>query len=275
MTEQIYEHHLKIKNDKFCPFKLGFSGKPFGEVVSNWHKNIEVLLFTEGTAFIQYGTEDLSVKKDDIVVVNSGVLHRPHSNIDASYAFLIIDESFCIENSIDIENCVFEKKFNDEKTKAHFIKVKKEIESYSKKEEFSGLKLRCAVMNLLINLCSDHLVSANTLNEHQDTSEKYVKTTIEYLNEHFDEEINLDMLASLCSITKFHLSREFKRHTGQTIFTYIITLKCKKAQVYLSQGMTVTETALACGFDSVSYFSQTYKKVMGVSPNNAKKESYK
>ena len=35
--------------------------------------------------------------------------------------------------------------------------------------------------------------------------------------------------------------------------------------------MTVTETAFACGFESVSYFSQTYKKIMGVSPLSAKK----
>ena len=73
------------------------------------------------------------------------------------------------------------------------------------------------------------------------------------------------------NITKFHLIREFKRYTGQTVFTYINILKCKKAQSCLMDGLTVTETATECGFDNVSYFSQVYKKIMGVSPNKTKK----
>ncbi len=271
MIEQIYEHHLKIKNDKLCPFKLGYDSNQNDDAVSNWHKNIEILLCTDGNAFVQCGTEDIPIKKDDFVVINSGVLHRPHRKSNASYYYLIIDETFFLENGIDIEKCVFEKFFTDEKTKELFLTITEEFDGRNRKDDFSALKIRTAVMNLLTDLCTRHLISSNVSSEDQQASEKYVKTVLEYLNEHYDESLNLDMLASLCGITKFYLSREFKRHTGQTIFTYVTILKCKKAQMCLSQGMTVTETALACGFDSVSYFSQTYKKTMGVSPNKSKK----
>lgn len=271
MSEQIYEHHLHLKNDKICPFKIGVVSNRWGDTQANWHKNIEVFLCTEGTTFIQCGADDFKMELDDIVVVNSGTLHRPHSSENATYYYLIIDESFCRENGVSIENCVFEKNFNSAETKNLVIAVAEEFDKYKNKEDFSGLKVRCAVTKLLINLCTEHLISSNVLNEKQQTSEKYVKTVLEYLDAHFDEKISLDTLAELCNITKFYLSREFKRYTGQTIFTYVAMLKCKKAQNCLLQGMTVTETALSCGFDNVSYFSQTYKKIMGVSPLSVKK----
>lgn len=270
MSEQIYEHHLALKKNKLCPFKIGRVANTSGDSISNWHKNIELLFFIDGTAYMQYGAEDFFIKKDDIVVVNSGVLHRPYKKNRLEYYLLIIDEEFCIENGIDIENCMFEKCFNDDETKELIFNIIHEFDEQSK-NDFPALKLRTAMLQLLINLCTKHIVSSGDLKKNQHTSEKYVKTVLEYLNDHFDEEISLDLLANLCNVTKFHLSREFKRHTGQTIFTYATMLKCKKAQNCLFQGMTVTETALACGFDSVSYFSQTYKRVMGVSPLSAKK----
>ncbi len=270
MSDQIYEHHLALKQNKLCPFKLTHSKNTSGDSISNWHKNIELLYFVDGTAFIQYGAEDFPVKKDDIVVVNSGILHRPHKKDCIEYYLLIIDEEFCNENGIDIENCIFEKHFNNEKTKELLFNVIREYDAQNK-NSFSALRIRTAMLQLLIDLCTNHIISSDVSKENQRTSEKYVKTVLEYLNDHFDEEINLDMLASLCSVTKFYLSREFKKYTGQTIFTYVTMLKCRKAQNCLAQGMTVTETAFACGFESVSYFSQTYKKIMGASPLSTKK----
>ena len=270
MSEQIYEHHLAIKQNKLCPFKLAHLEKISGDSLSNWHKNIELLYFVDGTAYVQYGAEDFFVQKDDFVIVNSGILHRPHKLNALEYYLLIIDEEFCNENGIDIENCIFEKHFSNEKTKKLLFNV---IREYDEKEKnsFSALRIRTAVLELLIDLCTNHIISSDISKENQRTSEQYVKTALEYLNSHFNEEISLDMLASMCNVTKFYLSREFKKYTGQTIFTYATMLKCKKAQNCLSEGMTVTETAFACGFESVSYFSQTYKKIMGVSPSSAKK----
>ena len=137
MSEQIYEHHLALKQNKLYPFKLGHTQNNSGDSISNWHKNIELLYFVDGTAFVQYGAEDFPVKKDDIVVVNSGVLHRPYSKNHIEYYLLIIDEEFFIENGIDIENCIFEKCFNDSVTKELFFNI---VREYRNKDSFSALR---------------------------------------------------------------------------------------------------------------------------------------
>ena len=93
---------------------------------------------------------------------------------------------------------------------------------------------------------------------------------IQYLSEHCAQNITLDDLAQICGISKDHLIREFKRYTNQSVLNFLNTLRCKNAEVYLKEGRSVTETAGLCGFESVAYFSRTYKKYMGISPSGSK-----
>lgn len=272
MALQRYEHHLSL-NEKLCPFILGNENTSGDKNVSNWHRNIEILVILEGDGYFQYGAEEIRVLANDIIIVNSGTLHRAHSQGTLSYEYLIIDENFCLKNGISTENTIFENHFRDNSTKNLFLTATKRIKEYNsdKNSSFSAPQAINAVLSLLIDICLNHTKAKEDTVSSQSISEKYVKQVIEYIGDNFCEQISLDELAKMCNITKYHLIREFKRYTGQTIFTYINILKCKKAQVCLMNGLTVTETATECGFDNVSYFSQVYKKIMGVSPKKAKK----
>ena len=110
MSEQIYEHHLALKQDKLCPFRFK-SSRNLHDSVCNWHANIEVLLVTDGEGRIQYGSEDMPIHRHDIVVVNSGDLHRVYSEKGISFDYLIVDESFCRDNGINTADRVFDKIF--------------------------------------------------------------------------------------------------------------------------------------------------------------------
>ncbi len=272
LEDFVYEHHLKIKEDTFCPFKVTFSKNHTTDTGTYWHKNIKIFLFTDGNASLQYGSNSFEVTANDIVIMNSDTIHRIYNKKNLYYYFLIIDEAFCYENGIDVEKCIFEKKVFDEKAIKLFMDAAESVKNYRENEIFSSTKARCAVLNLLTYLCMNHLQSFDAVKDNQQFSEKYVKDTIKYLNDHFTEKIKLETLASLCGVTKFYLTREFKRFTGQTIFNYITVLRCKMAQNCLLRGMSVTETAITCGFDDVSSFSQTYKKTMGVLPSTVKKQ---
>lgn len=272
LEDFIYEHHLKIKEDTSCPFKITFSQNHTTDTGTYWHKNIKIFFFTDGSASMQYGSESFDVKADDIVIMNSNTIHRIYNKKNVYYYFLIVDEAFCCENGIDIEKCIFEKKFVDEEAKKLFMDAAENVKKYDKNEVFSNTKARCSVLNLLTYLCTQHLLSYDNVKDTHQFSEKYVKETLKYLNDHFTEKVQLETLASLCGVTKFYLAREFKRFTGQTIFNYITVLRCKMAQNCLLREMSVTETAITCGFDDVSSFSQTYKKTMGVLPGTVKRQ---
>ena len=265
-----YEHHLTIKKNRLCPFKISSADTAF-PVPCNWHNNIEIVLVTEGSGMLQYGKSVLSLAPRDIVIINSGTLHRPFSQSGMSYIFIIIDESFCKENGLDTSLLYFTEQLRDELTEKlirNAFERKKDYFAYS--DPLSAARLREAMLSLLIDICERHTRSTDQKTEQSTTSEEYVNKVLDHLNDCYSQPVSLDALAALCGITKYHLAREFKKYTGQTVFTYVNILRCKKAEMMISEGKTVTEAALESGFESPSYFSRTYKKLRGAPPSKSK-----
>ncbi len=268
-----YESHKQLRQDKLCPFLVHYESRAFN-AVCNWHPSLEVILVLEGSGYMQYGADTLSVREGDILIINPNVLHRVHKSERMIYHCIIIDEAFCADNGILTDQFLFVRHFRDLRTEVLCKDIAENYHYYqSEKTPLKGAKARNAVLSLLIDLCENHPADPKSINSRekgQSHSEMYVKMAASYLEEHCNEPVSLDQLAQLCGISKCHLSREFKRYTGQTILTYVNLIRCMHAQQRIASGMTVTEAALESGFESVSYFSRTYKKLMGTVPSKEK-----
>jgi AraC family transcriptional regulator of adaptative response/methylated-DNA-[protein]-cysteine methyltransferase len=66
------------------------------------------------------------------------------------------------------------------------------------------------------------------------------------------------------------LRRWFKKHHGMTFQAYLRALRLNQAFGKIRQQTSVTETAMESGYDSLSGFGEAFKKLIGVSPNQAK-----
>ena len=264
-----YEHHVALAQNKLCPFLLR-TGNGLRDTVCNWHQNIEVFLIRGGTGHIRCGANDHALSTGDVVVVNTGTLHHIYSETGIDYDCLIIDELFCRENGIDTKIILFEEKICDPQTATLVHRVAEELRQYSADTPPERVaKIRCAVLMLLIELSENHRVTQIDTATRASNADEHVKAAISYLGEHYAEPISLDAVAAFVGVSKFHLSREFKKHTDQTIFTYLNTLRCRNAEISIRNGQTVTQAALENGFDSLSYFSRTYKRLMGTPPSSA------
>ena len=275
MTDHLYEHHVAIRQNKMCPFKLVYVEQAF-DCVCNWHKNIEVIMITRGSGTIAYGSKKMEFTAKDMIIVNSDTLHRLDSLHGIDYYYLIIDETFCSENGITTQNRSFTPILRDEKTAELFRCAVDALQKYYGNAEdephTSAAKARMTVLSLLIDLCERHSLLGNTLAKEKKPSEEYVKKAIACIGDRYREPLSLGSLAEACGITKCYLAREFKRYTGQTVLTYLNTLRCKQAEVCLAEGMSVTEAAYECGFESISYFSRTYKKLVGIPPSKIQRK---
>ena len=264
-----YEHHAAIRQNKDCPYLLRI-GKNIRDTVCNWHQNIEMFLITNGQGQIRCGANEYPLSPSDVVVVNSGTVHRIYSETGIDYYCVIIDEQFCKENGLDTEHCRFSERFCDPKTEALFLRMialmtKNERES----SQLETAKLRIAILTLLVDLFENHLPDPRNTVEQSSRSDEYVKKALLYINEHYTSPITLDEIAAAVGVSKFHLERAFKKYTDQTIFTYLNILRCKNAAQCIRDGMTVTQAAYENGFESLSYFSRIYKKLMGSSPSKS------
>lgn len=265
-----YEHHSGIRKDRLCPFYLNTVRESAGSPC-NWHRNIEIVFITGGSGSIRYDSELIPLEMGDIVVIGRDVIHQLHGAPRISYDYLIIDELFAQENGLDTSAYFFTRRFNDKYTRDLFSRV---ASLYGERQKAPAptttAKLRRAVLELLIDLIDNHASSRSRGHLPSTSCDEYIKRVLEHLNSNFTSHITLDSLAALAGVSKYHLTREFKRYTGNTIMTYINILRCKRAEVAISEGMTVTEAAIDAGFESLSYFSRTYKRYMGASPSSRK-----
>lgn len=88
-----------------------------------------------------------------------------------------------------------------------------------------------------------------------------LKSIRAYLDQNYTKDIHLDELSKNFDISKYYLTREFKRAYGVTIFQHIIQLRIDYAKRLLRQtDKSVEEISAACGFNDQSYFSKQFKK---------------
>lgn len=88
-----------------------------------------------------------------------------------------------------------------------------------------------------------------------------------YIDAHYKEPLNLDMLASQAHVSKYYLAHAFKSEYGISPINYQIFLRIKESRYLLREtDMSLSQISRILGFSSASYFSQSFRKAEGVSP---------
>lgn len=94
-----------------------------------------------------------------------------------------------------------------------------------------------------------------------------IHQSILYIQEHYHEQIKLEVLAEIAGLTPTSYSREFKRVTGLPPINYLNAHRISQAKRLLSEKeLTVKEVSSVIGFGSEFYFSRMFKRFVGVSP---------
>ncbi len=87
-----------------------------------------------------------------------------------------------------------------------------------------------------------------------------------YLNTNFRKDICLDKLARRFFVSKYHLCRAFKMHSGISVHAYINHKRITYAKMLIDSGLTASGAAERVGFGDYSAFYRAYVKIVGKSP---------
>lgn len=93
-----------------------------------------------------------------------------------------------------------------------------------------------------------------------------------YLEQHYDSEITLDILANCVNMSVTHFRREWLKLYGESALEYRNKIRISYAEKYLMSGYySISEISRKCGFNDVNYFIRFFKKYMGISPGKYQK----
>ena len=119
---------------------------------------------------------------------------------------------------------------------------------------------------------SDRLSPCKTSAKQQ--SHETVKQTLAYLSQHYAEHLTLQQIAHHVHLHPNYLCSLFKDFTGHTVFHHLIGIRIENAsQILKNESMSINDTAMACGFESASFFSKKFKEYMGCSPKEYRQQN--
>lgn len=106
--------------------------------------------------------------------------------------------------------------------------------------------------------------------------EKRLNRVLSHIYDNLDDDLNLDALADIACMSRYHWHRVFKAMTGETLAGVVRRLRLNKAANALVQADTpVRDIAEQVGFKNLASFSRAFKKAHGVSPNEFREQGTK
>ena len=99
-----------------------------------------------------------------------------------------------------------------------------------------------------------------------------IQQTIEFIENHLGEEVNIEKLAKMASLSPFYYQRLFSRLIKKPVAEYVKLRRMAKAtEILLQKDKRILDIALDLGFSSHEHFSRTFKDTFGMTPDDYRK----
>ncbi len=240
-------------------------------------QNIQVKKFTNGSSLKQ--VNDYTLKQiessHEVEEMLLAIVRNGDIEVAKSFDFQNISNQHLIYKNNSFTNMktnlmIFDALCNREAIKAGVDpllanKISNNIKFYINKISLSS-ELKFVAQKILITYSK--AVKDYTLLNYSSN----IKKIILYIRKNLTYKISLDDIAKDLFITKEHLSRLFKKEMGITISEYIIKAKIQEAKNLLKQtDYNILDIAVLLNFANSSHFSNSFKKITGLSPSDYRK----
>lgn len=256
----------------------------FHRIDWHWHHELEFLYVAEGTALCLVGTNKIELHKGSGIFINSGILHRFEAqcstfipNIVFSPTLLASEKSLIYERYIlpvinsSVSYQIFSPCTTWENDILQLLSQIFNLQETEQDNELCTIQLLFQLWNILLkNLDLDSgSCGIHRLNPKQ----ARLQTMMQYIHDHYMEEITLEMIAASASISKSGALHIFQSGIHISPVAYLIQYRLAQAaeQLYATQ-KTVSSIAKETGFTSPGYFCRKFRQHYHMSPNEYRKK---
>ena len=249
----------------------------------HWHKEMEFVYMIDGEMNTVTNGKRNTIKSGELFFCNSKDIHVTSvPNSQEIYKYLVVQLSYehLMNYCVQGDSCYFI--IDNEAAQVLLVEQFKKLLAILEKDEteeekqFSSIKKTQIILEIyyiLLTRCkAQDFREANKIT----AGTTYAKQLMAYINQHYTENLSLEVLAKEVGLSTQYLSKHFKNTTDMGIVQYINLIRLEHANDdLLNECVTVTEAALNNGFPSVKAYIETCKKVHGMTPTYLLKESRK
>ena len=247
----------------------------------HFHNQYEIFYLLEGERRFFFDNRSYLVKGGSLILVDENSIHMTTANSEREIGhdriILYVERDKMKEFDRLFPNLNLVKFFHqhygvfplNERQQREFINlyIRLQDEFDSRKRNYRAM-IETEIIQYFIRFMRENHTPAT---EQTDVSapSKYqnIYAVADYISEHFDETITLDLLADQFYISKYYLSRTFKEITGYGISEYLNIHRIREAKRLLEEtDLSVQQIARKLGYESITYFEKVFKTYMTMSP---------
>lgn len=261
------DYELKLKHISIMNFDKEISNRINGSHCS------EIYYILNGNCQAIFYDEVRELNSGDILLISNRSAEVILNPIGCSIQFLVVGFDG-ISISPDSETCEGSTSYVlssiDPEGKAHCYLNELITEAKNRSDDSQFITTH------LTNLIIAYLEREGIAKFYPTTSERNFKECEllkEFIDEKFREDISLDELAAMVFMDKYHLVHEFKKCFGTTPISYLVDQRIEQCKILLENSdFNMEEIAKDVGFNSQSYFNQIFKKKVGMTPSQYKRD---
>lgn len=254
-------------------------------VAMHHHDFYEVYFLLNGSVEYRVEGRTFLLEPGDLLLISPNEFHQPLVNPDFAYERIVLwinkaylerlsseelDLSLCFNNDLPTHNNLLRLSAVERAQITRTLSTLIE-ESYGT-DIGKGIYSLGIFMQLMVEINRIALLGSNPGEPLRET--QLVSRVLEYIGEHCTEEISLEALAQKFYVSKYHLSHEFSREVGTSVYRYVMLKRLLLARELLSHGQSPGTVCHSCGFQDYANFYRAFKAEYGVSPKDFIKDIY-
>ncbi len=277
--------YLDYREDKLqgtFDFPVAFyhveSNHPRYQMPCHWHPEYEILRILEGSFHITVDGHSHTAYQGDILFIQGGTLHGGIPE-DCVYECIVFDLRLLLSNNKVCNQPLQQLLRHDTTINLKLPKEPVLVQSVNDLYEAlnahqTGYEFYAqAALYKLFGLMNElQLLQINTNQTSVAAIQiKRFKDVLSYIEEHYTEPLSLDDMAQVANLSPRYFCRFFRKMTQYTPTEYLnyFRIECACEQLADSHN-TITDVALNCGFNDISYFIKAFHKAKGVTPKQYK-----
>ena len=244
----------------------------------HWHSSIEIIMPEENHYTVKIGSQEHLVQPGEIFIIPPRELHEliaPPKGVRFIYLFNMtalaqLKGYASIQSMLALPMHITKESHPLVYNESRQILLEM-CREYMSENPYSELTIFSLLIKMLISLYKNHIQTTDLFqninaNKHQEYVAKF-GNLLEYIDNHYTEDLTLENTADIIGFSKYHFSRLFKQYTSFTFCDYLKHRRIQAAEMLLEQPeYSITEVALQAGFPSISTFNRIFKEYKNCTP---------
>ena len=261
-----FKEHKEFKKDKpWDAIEITFKENNL-ITPPHYAETIEILIYDEVEGDIYIGGRHFSISGKQVYFVAPNVIHSMYYKTNPGKDITLKINPVQLKPIFDIE--AFLKYYKiDYKNLPIFLpefdELMKIADTFMNKKELSDI---ITSIIKLFKLLISHVSTDNNPSKPISPYNDDLRFIIEWTEKNFTKKISLEEISQKMGYNKAYFCRKFKHLTGITYLSYLNNTRIYYACKLLKSGYSIGNACDNCGFEDISYFTQLFKKIMGITP---------